>query len=186
MRTWTLYLTAMCLSLFGQTIVQAQSMPEAFSTGPVIEAYGPVADVTGSEPLSAEQVFKVSFDVADGADPGELNRSLVTAARFINMHARAGVDPDNIHLAIVVHGSAVIDMTNASRFEETHGEEAENANADLIAVLQSHGVEFIVCGQSASFQSVVTDDLLGGVRMALSAMTAHALLQQDGFTLNPF
>jgi len=27
---------------------------------------------------------------------------------------------------------------------------------------------------------------LPGVTMALSAMTAHALLQQDGYTLNPF
>lgn len=186
MQTWTLYLTAMCLSLFGQTLALAQSMPEAFSTGPVIEAYGPVADVPGSEPLSPDHLFKVSFDVADGADPGDLNRSLVTAARFINMHARAGVDPENIHLAIVVHGSAVIDLTNSSRYEETHGDEAENANADLIAVLQEHGVDVIVCGQSASYQSVEADDLLDGVRMALSAMTAHAILQQDGYTLNPF
>jgi len=29
-------------------------------------------------------------------------------------------------------------------------------------------------------------DLLPNVEMALSAMTAHALLQQDGYTLNPF
>jgi hypothetical protein len=33
---------------------------------------------------------------------------------------------------------------------------------------------------------VATDDLLPGVEMALSAMTAHALLQNSGFTLNPF
>jgi len=28
--------------------------------------------------------------------------------------------------------------------------------------------------------------LLPGVEMALSAMTAHAILQQEGYTLNPF
>jgi len=30
------------------------------------------------------------------------------------------------------------------------------------------------------------DDLLPGVERVLSAMTLHALLQQQGYTLNPF
>ena len=96
------------------------------------------------------------------------------------------MDPENIHLAIVVHGPAVIDLTQEARFAETHGDDAHNANEDLIAVLQDHGVELIVCGQSASYQSATAEDLLPGVRMAVSAMTAHALLQQNGYTLNPF
>ena len=47
-------------------------------------------------------------------------------------------------------------------------------------------VSTIVCGQSAACYGVKTDDLLPGVEMAVSAMTAHALLQQQGYTLNPF
>jgi intracellular sulfur oxidation DsrE/DsrF family protein len=43
-----------------------------------------------------------------------------------------------------------------------------------------------VCGQSAAFNDVTNEDLLPGVHMALSAMTAHAQLQQEGYTLNPF
>ncbi|VVS99449.1 hypothetical protein ERY430_40383 [Erythrobacter sp. EC-HK427] len=37
-----------------------------------------------------------------------------------------------------------------------------------------------------SAQGVEHDDLIEGVEMALSAMTAHALLQQQGYTINPF
>ncbi len=48
------------------------------------------------------------------------------------------------------------------------------------------GVRFIVCGQSAAGQGVANDDLIDGVEVALSAMTAHALLQQQGYTVNPF
>lgn len=48
------------------------------------------------------------------------------------------------------------------------------------------GVRIIVCGQSAAHYEVATGELLPGVEMALSAMTAHALLQQEGYTLNPF
>lgn len=44
----------------------------------------------------------------------------------------------------------------------------------------------ILCGQSAAASGIERVDLLPGVEMALSAMTAHALLQQDGYTLNPF
>jgi hypothetical protein len=33
---------------------------------------------------------------------------------------------------------------------------------------------------------VAAEQLIPGVKMALSAMTAHAQLQQQGYTLNPF
>ena len=147
----------------------------AFTTGPVIEDYGPVADIDATLPIPEGARFRHSYDVSTRADDGELNRSLVTAARFINMHARAGVDPDRIELAVVVHGGATFDVSAEA-----------GVNADLVAALIEHGVRIIVCGQSAAYYDVKAEDLLPGVEMALSAMTAHALLQQDGYTLNPF
>jgi len=56
----------------------------------------------------------------------------------------------------------------------------------LIKALTGKGVRIIVCGQSATYYDIENEDLLPNVEMALSAMTAHALLQQDGYTLNPF
>jgi intracellular sulfur oxidation DsrE/DsrF family protein len=147
----------------------------SFSTGPVIEGYGPVADIDVTQPVPKDVVLRHSFDVAEQADDGSLNRTLVSAARFINMHARAGVDADRIKVAVVVHGTAVHDVSS-----ETSG------SAGLVAALLDHGVRIIVCGQSAAYYDVSKDDLLTGVEMALSAMTAHALLQQQGYTLNPF
>ena len=147
----------------------------SFTTGPVIEGYGPVADVDVTLPVPKDAVFRHSFDVAARAKDGESNRTLASAARFVNMHARAGVDADRIEIAVVVHGKAVHDVS-----VETTG------STDLVAALIDHGVSIIVCGQSAAYYNVTTDDLLPGVEMALSAMTAHALLQQQGYTLNPF
>jgi hypothetical protein len=40
--------------------------------------------------------------------------------------------------------------------------------------------------ESAAAYGIKPEDLIPGVEMALSAMTAHALLQQNGFTVNPF
>ncbi len=166
------------------SISAANAGPDDFSTGPVFDDFGPNAEIDADFELADDVALKHSFDVKDQADAGALNRTLVSAARFINMHVRAGVDPDNIDVAVIVHGGAVKDVTNAAHYDSAVG--GENANAALIAALTQKNVRIIVCGQSATYYEVDNDDLLPNVEMALSAMTAHALLQQSGYTINPF
>ena len=172
------------------TPAAAQDLPEGFTMGPVFEDYGPVADVDVTWQLPTDASFRHSFDLVNAADPGELNRGLVSAARFINMHARAGVPEERIQVAVVVHGRAVLDLLHADAYASRHaddeGEAVENANLPLLAALIEHGVQVIVCGQSATAQGVSNDDLAPDVDVALSAMTAHAVLQQQGYTVNPF
>ncbi len=163
------------LPIFLVLPVIADADLSSFTTGPVIEDFGPVADIDVTLPVPEGAVFRHSFDVSGRAEDGELNRTLESAARFINMHARAGVDADRIEIAVVVHGAAVHDVSGET-----------TSSADLVAALVDHGVSIIVCGQSAAYYDVEMDDLLPGVDMALSAMTAHALLQQQGYTVNPF
>lgn len=162
----------------------AQDM-SAFTTGPVFEEYGPVAPVETDFEIPEDAEFKVAFDVAAGAETGELNHTLQSAARFINMHARAGVPLENIEVAVVVHGKASEDLLGAGEYEKRR-ESAENANIVLITALIDKGVRVILCGQSAAAYGISNDMLAPGVEMALSAMTVHALLQQDGYTVNPF
>ena len=56
--------------------------PDGFSTGPLIDGYGPVASVDTTMPIPDGSVFRVSFDLVDEAEAGSLNRNLVSAARF--------------------------------------------------------------------------------------------------------
>lgn len=164
----------------------AHAGPDDFSYGPVFENYGRVADVPDAEVLPADTVLRVAFDIAEGAEPGEVSRRIDSAARFINMHARAGLEPMNVEVAIVLHGRAAWDVTTADWYA-AHQDGAENANAELVAqLIDLGGVQFFVCGQTAAYYDITGEDLLPGVQMSLSAMTAHALLQQDGYTLNPF
>lgn len=164
----------------------AHAGPDDFTYGPVFDRYGRVADVPGAEPLPDGTVLRVAFDIADAAEPGEVSRRLDSAARFINMHARAGLAPMDVQVAIVLHGRAAWDVANADWYAARQ-DGAENANADLVAqLIDLGGVRILVCGQTAAFYDITGDDLLPGVEMSLSAMTAHALLQQDGYTLNPF
>lgn len=164
----------------------------AFHPGPVFGEFGNVASVETTMEMPADAHFAVAFDTLTAAEPSEVNRTLNSAARFINMHVEAGVPVENIRVAVVVHGSAGFDLTNAESYGAhyesygAHYDGAENANAAAIEALIANGVQIILCGQSAAFYEIGVEDLLPGVDMALSAMTAHALLQQDGFTLNPF
>ncbi|MFZ2029871.1 MAG: DsrE family protein [Vitreimonas sp.] len=153
--------------------------PPGFSRGPVITDYGPVADVPDAAPIPANTHFKVIFDVSEAAQAGTVNRSLESAARFLNMHARAGIPPENITIAIVVRGSAVRDLT--AHPQPRH----DNPNAPLIAALIAHHVDIYVCGQAAAHAGVSAGEFLPGVKLVLSAMTEFALLQQQGYTLIP-
>jgi intracellular sulfur oxidation DsrE/DsrF family protein len=162
----------------------AQDM-SAFTTGPVFEEYGPTAPVDTDMEIPADATFNVAFDTAKGADAGKLNRTLESAARFVNMHAKAGIPLENIKVAVVVHGKASEDLLGPEEYTKRR-EGAENANIALIAALTGHNVRVILCGQSAAAYGITNDMLAPGVEMARSAMTAHALLQQEGYTVNPF
>ena len=153
--------------------------PEDFVSGPVIADFGDIALLEDSR-LGPSSEFKIAFDLAAAGEPGQANRRIETAARFLNMHGAAGVPLENMQLALIVHGGAHKDLLK----NEKYG--GENANAPLIAALIDAGVRIDLCGQTAVHYGITKDDLLPGVIMSLSAMTSHALLQQEGYTLNPF
>ena len=144
--------------------------------GPIFEEFGPHVPVPGYENFPLDTEFSVAFDVAQEADEGSRNRGFESAARFINMHASHGVDPERMRLAVVVHGGAVKDLIDSE----------DNTSRSMVTQLLDYGVRFIVCGQSAGGQGITAEQLIEGVEMELSAMTAHAKLQQRGYTVNPF
>tara|TARA_R110002167_G_scaffold36382_1_gene115187 strand:- start:5918 stop:6463 length:546 start_codon:yes stop_codon:yes gene_type:complete len=165
--------------------IQAVAEPRAgFHAGPVFTTFGDVATIQSDLPIPEGTVFRVVFNVSDKATPGQLNRSIDSAARFINMQVEAGVPLADIHIAVVVHGGASADLLDPAAYG-ARNDGAANGSADAISELVAHGVEFWLCGQSATALGIAKTDLLPGVGMSLSAMTAFALLQQQGYTLNP-
>lgn len=135
-------------------------------------------------PIPTDTVFKIAFDVARQAEPGKLSGQINSLARFINMHVRSGVPIENIQLALVVHGGASQDLLANAYYQDEFN--TDNKNAPLLSALMNNNTRVYVCGQSAMHYGVSKDKLVDGVQMSLSAMTQHALLQQQGYTLNPF
>jgi len=115
----------------------------------------------------------------EGGDTGEVNSRFRTAASFLNLQHANGIPPENVEIALVVHGPAHRDLLD----DEAYG--GDNPNTELLAQLQAHGVKVYYCGQSAVYRDVGVDDLLPGVEITHSATTTHVLLQQQGFALRP-
>ena len=156
-----------------------------FHQGKVISDFGNVADVESDVVIPPGTELKVRFDVGRKARAGSINSTFDSAARFINLNVAAGVPQENIRVAIVVHGSAALEVTK-QEFYGAKNQGRKNASDEAVATLRKHNVEFFLCGQSAAYQGIKKKDVLEGVKVAPSAMTMHALLDQQGYSLNPF
>lgn len=168
------------------TPLAAQDL-SAFKPGPVVAEFGAHAPVPGAEQLPADSQFAIAFDISTPAPEGAPNRDFDRVARFLNMHVAAGVPQENIRLVVVVHGKASLELlTNAAHAANPASRRGDNPSAKLVQALLDEDVRFILCGQSAAAYGIKPEDLIPGVEMALSAMTAHAVLQKNGFTVNPF
>ncbi|MEE4209332.1 MAG: DsrE family protein [Parvularcula sp.] len=148
--------------------------------GKVIPEFGQVAPVATDFKVPEGITLKMSFDVARTTNGGDVNYDIAKLARLINMHGEGGLEPTPMELAMVVHGPAVFHVTKTGR------DGAPNTNKALIEALLAQDVRIIVCGQSAASMGVEPEALIDGVEMALSAMTAHGVLQAQGFAVNPF
>lgn len=176
---------SLCLCLFLSIFLSAAQAAES-QTGPVIEGFGPVYGVPESAyNLKKDTHYKVAMDVSATADfSSDLNRHFASAARFLNMHARNGINPGDIEFAIIVHGSAAKDLLIDEAYHELYDE--PNPNTAMLNLLSQAGVKIYLCGQTAAHRGYAVKDLHPAVMMALSAMTAHVRLQSEGYTLIPF
>lgn len=154
------------------------------AAGPLIDSGGAVFPVSPDLETPTDLDYRVAFDVATGSGPNQVSRSLNTVARFLNMHAQADVPVDRIDAAIVIHGTAVMDVLNAAAYERREG--TANPNAPLLRELLDTGTRVIVCGQSAASRGVDSAELMEGVDVALSAMTAFVILQSEGYRVSPW
>ncbi len=159
--------------------------PPSAKTGPIIRGFGAVYDVPSADfKVSPDQPFKVVFSVSEtGESPSAVNRGIDNAARFLNMHAAAGVPRERMKLVVVIHGPAGKDALTNDGYRQRFG--VDNPNLPLVAQLREAGVEFYMCGQTAAKRNLQRAQLTPEVKMALSAATVIATLVPQGYTLIP-
>jgi len=153
--------------------------------GPIIEDFGPTFPINDRDtPLEEGFTYRTVFDASRYSDaPAAVNSTLVSAARFLNMHARNGVPAENMQVAVVVHGEALKVVLADEAYRSRYA--MNNPNLELIGRLHDAGVEIYVCGQSMGFRGVAKQELVEPARVALSAMTMLTVLQSKDYALLP-
>ncbi len=175
-------LAVLILTMFHHFSIKGQQR----ETGPVIEDFGEFYHIPSPEfATDTTRALKVVFDVKNSPeDPDARNPWIETAARFLNMHARAGVPVDRLEVALVVHNQATPDLLTDTYYRERFG--TDNPNSGLLEALTEAGAQVILCGQSSAARNVPPEHAVPGVKRALSAMTALIQLQDEGFRLIAF
>ena len=154
------------------------------TTGPVIEGYGASFVIENADtPLIDEHVYRVVFEITGYDNQGAVNRNLDRVARFLNLHAKNGVPVENMHLAVVIHGAALVNALSDEASQARFG--ADNANLEISKLLADAGVEFYVCGQSMGMRGFAKSELAEPYKLATSALTMVHQLQSQGYTYQP-
>jgi intracellular sulfur oxidation DsrE/DsrF family protein len=165
-----------------QTLVLGQTK----SKGPVIKEFGKVWAIENPDfAVDTTKTYKAVFDIMNSPESHDaLNTTIETAARFLNMHAQSGVPSKNLKVALVVHNKASKDVITNEAYQKKYG--SNNPNQELIKALIDAGGQIIFCGQSSLSRGFPREDLIEGVQLSLSAMTALIQLQDEDYRLIKF
>lgn len=174
-------LISYAILLFLSIPLQAQR-----SAGPVIEEFGAVHRVTNPDfPLNPKKSYKAVFDIASTPeDPTKVNPQLNTLARFLNMHAQAGVPVKKLAVACAIHNLASKDALSNEAYQKRYG--IDNPNLPLLKALEKAGAQIYICGQSIHSRKIERTELAAPVKLALSAMTVLISMQNKGYRLISF
>jgi intracellular sulfur oxidation DsrE/DsrF family protein len=121
--------------------------------------------------------YKLLFEITnfgmndqDTSAKKDFNQGLTWVERQLNLHESSGIPRKNIHPVIVVHGDALDALLTNEKYKKKYG--IDNPNIPLIKELQSYGANILVCGQAMTWGKLEKQDLLPGIKQALSAQTA--------------
>lgn len=156
------------------------------NSGPIIDQYGEVWQIENQDyKLDKSKTFKAVFDIMSSPDDVEqVNPSINTAARFLNMHGQNGIPLEQLKVALVIHNKASKDVISSKAYQKKYG--TKNPNEELINALMAANAEIIFCGQSSVSRGFPKEDLIEGVQLSLSAMTALIQFQDNNYRLIKF
>ena len=173
-----LFVLGMCLGATFITVAQENQK--------IIKDYGQTFNVENPDiKTDMDANHKIIFDVTQSSeDKSVVNKYIETAARFLNMHAKAGLKPEQLHVAMTLHGGAWQDVMTNEAYKEKFG--VDNPNFELINQLTEAGVDIILCGQTAGARGLNKTNVNPNVKFALSAMTALLQYQNKGYRFLKF
>ena len=162
--------------------VGAQNTRNDLHDGPLIEGFGRHVDLPNADFVmrTDDNIYKVAFEIFEPLNaPERPHMRLEAAARFMNMHAHAGIPQENLQVKLVLHGGGTRAAMTNEAYQERY--EMDNPSLPLLEALSEAGVEIFLCEQSRVLNGLDANEVSAPVKSALSAMTAVVTLQADGY-----
>ena len=185
----TIMTAALTLALAAPLAAQntPAALPGGQATGPIIQSSGMSFKVDDPTfPIPGNHVFKAFFVVSTGGgDTLKVNEQVTVMARYFNLHARNGIADDHVKAAAVFHGMGWPALLSDAAFTARFGG-SSNPSRKVVEELIAHGATLVLCGQTAGNRGIHREELLPGVKVAISAMSATEVLQSQGFHLIPW
>ncbi len=190
----------LCTHYFDYTIFNSiYPLAKPYVTDPRYNKYYPV--IKGAEwsavfPVNnVEEIpdpamkYKLLMELVDFApkDPDStikknVNLGLVEVGRIINLHIAAGIPKENLDIVIIVHASALRAFLNNDEYKKKYG--VDNPNIPFLKEMESVGFKLLACGQAILFLGLEKEQMLPGVKVALTAKTVLTSYQLKNYVLN--
>ena len=175
-----------CPAVFLAFAKTSSAQSPSKTQGIVIPNFGATYEIPNPDfETDTTLVFKAVFDLVKAPkDPSKRNPHIETVARFINMHANAGVPVENLKVRIAMHCKASYGLLKNDYYKDKFG--VDNPNSELLEAIDNTGVEIILCGQTARSRNLSQERRLELADIALSAMTILTQSQEEGYHLIAF
>lgn len=133
-------------------------------------------------PASKTLAYRIAWAVNVGPEkPDSVVPGFRSTANFLYVGDANGVPRSNVHLAVVVWGTATHSLLKNEAYKAARG--VDNASIPLLQALSDAGVQIIVCGEALINRKLDRKDLLPFVKIAPTATMALATLHAQGYAV---
>jgi len=137
-----------------------------------------------SEPIQVERRdnIRVVYDIKVDDWAAGIGRGLYYVRGLLEAYKSQGVDMDQLHISIVLHGKPVAWLLSEQAWQDHSGDPfANNPNEHVIEGLLEHGVSIEACNVTMKSMGIDGGDLLPAVKVVHDGYTRLIDLQQRGY-----
>ena len=147
---------------------------------PIVNGFGGIYEIPNAVNPDTEIEYKIVIDLKTlQRDKESINPGLNNVARMMNLHGLGGVKPENLHVAVVIHGGATDVVLDNETYKQRY--ELDNPNLELINALKSTGAEIYVCGQSLLARKYAFKSVNPEIKVGLSMLTTITTHMHKGY-----
>lgn len=137
--------------------------------------------------VQQKQDIKVVYDVNQDKIQAGIGQALYYVRGLLEAYKKQGVSMKQLHIVVVVHGSAAYWLLNNEKYQDYVGNPFDvNANDKVVRELTEHGVSVEICNVTMKAHRWKPEDIMPDVKIVHDAYTRIIDLQMQGYAYVKF